>query len=49
MKSGEEFLQLPETVQQMSKRVTISFFGTGESGNIHLNSFWQVKLKQDVG
>jgi hypothetical protein len=40
MQPGEEFLQWRK---RFTRRDTVDLFGTGESGNVSLNSFWQVK------
>jgi hypothetical protein len=41
----ERFLSctLPVSRKRFTRRDTVDLFGTGESGNVSLNSFWQVK------
>jgi hypothetical protein len=35
--------RVPVSRKRFTRRDTVDLFGTGESGNVSLNSFWQVK------
>jgi hypothetical protein len=46
----EQFLSctIPVSQKQFTRRDTVNLFGTGESGNVSLNVFWQVKYERDA-